>query len=276
MVGPRTMSGGASAGSVYEVLRPRCVDRGQWIPTGICTTMSTGVCFCTKCTRVCINSVQMAQAWAGGLTVEEVEASAHAGTEVLGQTVQSRQLALTTVTINDGGVGAVLTMGTIGRSVDGVWFKPCRRCGGLAFSSTHPHAFRWSCTDCGFTNVFARWRIGTGDSVPPVWSCSWPEHAVMVKGDEGQVDIVFDTRRVLRVPMALAMVLRDFCMEWGLVSETAMAFASIVWCATRLEARSGRRFAESAIEASSGIAVAIEVPEGGWIIDDRTVVYEEE
>ena len=62
--------------------------------------------------------------------MEEVEASAHAGTEVLGQTVQSRQLALTTVTINDGGVGAVLTMGTIGRSVDGVWFKPCRRCGG--------------------------------------------------------------------------------------------------------------------------------------------------
>ena len=164
--------------------------------------------------------------------------------------VHTRKLALTTVTINDGGVGAVLTMGTIGRAYDGVWFKPC---GGLSFSSTHPHAFRWSCTDCGFTYVCPRWRLGAADSVPPVWSCAWPEHAVCVKLTDAWVEIVFDTRGVLQLPTGLAMVLRDLCMEGGLVSETALAFGSLVWCATRLDTRSGRRLGNSAMSSRGGL-----------------------
>ena len=80
------------------------------------------------------------------------------------------------------------------------------------------------------------------ECVPPLWSCAWPEHAVVVKVTETMVDVCFDTRRVLRIPTGLAMVLRDLCLEWGLVSETAMAFATVVWWASQLSTQSGQSF----------------------------------
>jgi hypothetical protein len=98
----------------------------------------------------------------------------------------------------------------------------------------------------------------------------------MVKVTDVLVDVVFDTRRVLRLPTTLAMVLRDMCMEWGVGSETAMAFATMVWCVTRLDTQSGHRFAQWAIRSSSGVAEVVVMPKGGWIIDDGAVVYDRE
>jgi hypothetical protein len=98
----------------------------------------------------------------------------------------------------------------------------------------------------------------------------------MVKVTDVLVDVVFDTRRVLRLPTTLAMVLRDMCMEWGVGSETAMAFATMVWCVTRLDTQSGHRFAQWAIRSSSGVAEVVVMPKGGRIIDDGAVVYDRE
>ena len=223
-----------------------------------------------------MDGVQMARVWAGEATIREVEERVATGAGVQQEAAHVMKLALTTVVINDGGVGATLTMGTMGRSVDGVWFKPCTRCSGLAFSSTHPHAFRWLCTDCGFTNVFARWRLEEAECAPPVWSCTWPEHALVVKVTDDVVDVCFDTRSVLQLPTVLAMVLRDMCSEWGLVSETAMAFASMVWCATQLDTRSGRKLGEIAWDPRSGVARVLPRVGGGWLIDDGAVVYNTE
>ena len=238
--------------------------------------MVEGVCHCTKCTRACMSSVHTARAWAGEVTRGEVEEEVARGPKEHREAMHLMKLSLTTVTINDGGVGAVLTMGTIGRSVDGVWFKPCMKCSGLSFASTHPHAFRWLCTDCGLTNVFARWRLGSAECVPPLYSCAWPEHAVMVRFTDALVDVCFDTRRVLRLPTTLAMVLRDMCLEWGLVSETAMAFATVLWCALRLETRTGRRLGAAAIGPTSRVATVVPAATSGWVIDDAAVVYDTE
>lgn len=273
LVGPRTMSGEASAGSVFQLLRPADAAGSPGTRPSVASTMAAGVCHCVKCTRVCVDSVHMARAWAGGVREEEVKIRVAASAGAEREAPHVMELALTTVTINDGGVGAVLSMGTIGRSADGVWFKPCARCKGLAFASTHPHAFRWLCTDCGHTNVFARWRLEAGECVPPLWSCTWPEHAVMVKATETRVDVCFDTRKVLQVPVELAMVLRDMSLEWGLVSETAMAFATVVWCASRLATWSGQRFGERAMAAGSAAASVVSTGSGGWCIDDRAVTY---
>ena len=272
-MGPRTASGEASAGCAVQVLRPLEATKGLQAQESAGEALVAGMCHCTICTRVCVDSVQMAQAWAGGVTESEVEGKVAGGAGGQREATHAMQLSLTTVTINDGGVGAVLSMGTIGRSADGVWFKPCTGCKGLAFSSTHPHAFRWLCTDCGLTNVFARWRLDAGECVPPLWSCTWPEHAVMVRVTAAAVDVCFDTRRVLRVPTDLAMVLRDMSLEWGLVSETAMAFATVAWCAHWLRTRSGRQFGEQAMGPGSAVAIVASTGRGGWFIEDTEVDY---
>ena len=276
MVGPRTMSGVASAGSVLQILRPTITTSGQRMPVGAGTAMTAGVCHCNKCTRVVTSEVQAARAWAGEVLVPEVAVRASVAAEGLTAPSHILQLALTTVTINDGGVGAVLTAGTIGRSADGVWFKPCVRCKGLAFSSTHPYAFRWSCTDCGFTNVFARWRLGSAESVPPLSSCAWAEHALIVRVSDAVVGVCFDTRLVLQLPLALAMVLRGMSLNWGLVSETAIAFATVLWCASHLKTMSGRHFGAVAMASASSTAVVTSQSEGGWVIDDGGVVCDTE
>ena len=242
---------------------------------GISWACSEGVCHCSRCTRVCVSSVQRAHALTGNTGVEEAGVSLVKGAGLERETAHVSRLAMTTVTINDGGVGAVLTSGSIGRSADGVWFKPCVRCEGLAFSSTHPYAFRWSCTDCGFNNVFPRWRLGSAESVPPLSSCTWTEHAVMVSVGEATVAVCFDTRVVLHLPIALAMVVRGMSRDWDLVSETAAAFATAVWCASRLSTVSGHRFGSRAMDVSSKPAVVVRREDNSWLIDDSGVVYDD-
>jgi hypothetical protein len=52
-------------------------------------------------------------------------------------------------------------------------------------------------TDCALTGMFARWRlpVGSAEGVPPLYSCTWPEHrhAVMVRlMMAALVDVCFD------------------------------------------------------------------------------------
>jgi hypothetical protein len=85
---------------------------------GISWACSEGVCHCSRCTRVCVSSVQRAHALTGNTGVEEAGVSLVKGAGLERETAHVSRLAMTTVTINDGGVGAVLTSGSIGRSAD--------------------------------------------------------------------------------------------------------------------------------------------------------------
>ena len=61
-----------------------------------------------------------------------------------------------------------------------------------------------------------RWRIrSSGDSVPPVRSFLWAEHAVTTRLNDDTAVFGFDGVPYLTVPMAVAIALRNVCRQWG-------------------------------------------------------------
>ena len=178
-VGPQTQSGGASAGCILSLLYPPGTtgNSSGSVAGKRGLENQAGVCHCVKCTRTIASSSQSARVWAGGRQ-HQVPIPTLASTEaMLDRDVYKQELSLIDVTINEGGVGATLSLGSIGRSGDAVHFRPCIRCKGLSFSSTHPYAIRWWCTVCGWSYVLERWRVNEGECIPPRSSCTWPEHA---------------------------------------------------------------------------------------------------
>ena len=89
---------------------------------------------------------------------------------------------------------------------------------------------------------------------------------------------VFRREGVLRIPTKLttvALVLRDMGMEWGLVSaretRTARALATGLWCALRLETRTGRRLGAATMGPKSRVATVVPTA-SGWPIENAAAV----
>ena len=94
---------------------------------------------------------------------------------------------------------------------------------------------------------------------------------------------VFRREGVLRIltklatPVALlvVLVLRDMSMEWGLVSaretRTARALATGLWCALRLETRTGRRLGAATMGPKSRVATVVPTA-SGWPIENAAAV----
>ena len=81
----------------------------------------------------------------------------------------------------------------------------CHRCGGQAISPTHPASFRWYCKNCGWHWVEPRWYPSRRESVPPLSSHVWVEHAVTVREDRDTVVYCLGEVWVLAVPVRLAL-----------------------------------------------------------------------
>jgi hypothetical protein len=92
---------------------------------------------------------------------------------------------------------------------------------------------------------------------------------------------VFRRDGVLRIPTKLTtpvalVVLRDMGMEWGLVSaqeiRTARALATGLWCALRLETRTGRRLGAATMGPKSRVATVVLPTASGWLIENAAAV----
>ena len=87
------------------------------------------------------------------------------------------------------------------------------------------------------------------------------------------VVICFDSRHVLHIPIRLAMAIRAAGLERGVVSETALAYTTLEWCAAHAKATSGREFGALAWTGVGLPAYLIENADGAQLIEDEEVGY---
>ena len=151
-----------------------------------------------------------------------------------------------TFTRNDGGVGVRFTCGTVGHASDATAFRNCGQlgCKGVTYKSMHPYAVRWHCTRCGMSTVDAVVDPDELPVIPALCDDTWIQHAVLLTDgtDNGLVVVCFGKQRVLLLPLSLALAIRDKCVEFGMRSETAVAYAVIHWCAQQFPTSSGQPF----------------------------------
>ena len=80
------------------------------------------------------------------------------------------------------------------------------------------------------------------------------------------VVICFDSRHVLHIPIRLAMAIRAAGLERGVVSETALAYTTLEWCAAHAKTTSGREFGALAWTGVGLPAYLIENADGTQLI----------
>ena len=230
-------------------------------------TTTSGVCFCTKCS----STVVVWNAQTDTTTFSSTQGEVHTRSTHI-------EVARVRYANNPGGVElpTAFTCGMAAKTKEAWQERQCIRCGGTEFSSTHPAAFRWSCRNCGWNSVQERWRPAEGNTLPPLHSFLWAEHAVTIRVDEQTVLYCMHNTPVLLVPMLVAVALRDVSRRWGLASETAASYASLQWCAHRATTTTGEQFGERAI-GPAGLPATLTVTEdGGWQIDDSAVEKHDE
>ena len=228
----------------------------------------TGVCHCNKCSHAWRAPSDTGARTRNAPVIDRTQWHKPESAGKAAAPVQVRYL------LNPGGVAlpTAFTCGMQGKTRDALQECVCHRCGGQAISPTHPASFRWYCKNCGWHWVEPRWYPSRRESVPPLSSHVWVEHAVTVREDRDTVVYCLGEVWVLAVPVRLALTLRDMARQCGLASETAASYASLQWCATRLRSTTGETFGARAMGPVGLPARVVATVDGGWYIDDSATV----